>query len=318
MIETVTPTEEYAEQLDAGAYAGDWAEHQRRIQINGRQLNFVDSGARTGAGQPAVILVHGMGGRWQHWLPVLPALAEHRRVVALDLPGFGASQRPTATPTAETFADTAAALCRELRIDRAVLAGHSMGGPIALRFGIRHPQLAAGLISVAGAVTTFSQLLGLRRLLKNLRKHPREFAAIYAEVLSAALPAPAALKRAVARSASLRRVALFPYAYRPGELTAADAALLVDGAGAPGVLSTAAAIGRTPDPYWGLDHLRCPLLSVVGDHDLIVPLSDTRGFAERAPQHRTVVVEGSGHMIMLERPRAFLDIVVPFLEQIGG
>lgn len=279
----------------------DWSARERDMLIEGRRLHFLD------AGEPdarAFVLVHGMGGRWQHWLETIPALAEHRRVLALDLPGFGRSESPLTSPSLDGFADVAAELARSLGIERVVLVGHSMGGPIGLRFAARHPELAEAIVLVAGAVYQFSDLLGFRSVLRFATERPRETAAIAAEIATAGLPAPSSLRRLVVRTPALRRLFLSPYMLDPMAMPDDAASLVVDGAGAPGVLPTARAIGRS-NPRAGIEAVRCPILSLAADADRIAPLADTAAFQRDVPRARTVVIQGSGHMVMLERPRAF-------------
>src|SRR5687767_12040642 len=67
-----------------------WADHAGQASIAGRRVAYVS----LGTGEPACVLVHGLASSWQWWLPTIPALAARRRVVALDLPGFGGSEMP--------------------------------------------------------------------------------------------------------------------------------------------------------------------------------------------------------------------------------
>jgi pimeloyl-ACP methyl ester carboxylesterase len=257
-----------------------------------------------------------MGGRWQHWVETIPALAEHGRVVALDLPGFGRSELSAAGASLDGFADAAADLARQIGVERVVLAGHSMGGPIAIRFAARHPDLAEAIVPVAGAVYQFSALLGLRNMLRFAARRPRETTAIAMEIATAGVPSPAALRRQVIRSPRLRKLFLSPYVLDPLALPADAVKLIVDGAGARGVLPTVRAIGRS-DPREGIDAVRCPILSLAADGDRIAPLPDTEAFQRDVPRTRTVVLQGCGHMLMLERPQAFNHQLIEFTEALS-
>jgi pimeloyl-ACP methyl ester carboxylesterase len=276
-------------------------------------MHYVDAGA----GGRAFVLVHGMGGRWQHWLETIPALAEHGRVLALDLPGFGRSEPPAGGVFLDGFADGVAELARALEVERVVLVGHSMGGPIALRFGARHPELAESIVLVSGAVYQFSELLGMRHVLRFARERPRETVAIATEIATAGLPAPAPLRRLVVREPWLRRLFLSPYVLDPPALPDDAASLVVDGAGARGVFPTARAIGRS-DPRDGIDAVRCPILSLATEYDRIAPLPDTEALDRDLASARTVVLDGAGHLPMLERPRAFNAEILRFVGEVGG
>ncbi|HEY7935084.1 MAG TPA: alpha/beta hydrolase [Solirubrobacteraceae bacterium] len=288
----------------------DWSAHERDTVIDGRRVRYVD----IGEGPLGFVCVHGMGGCWQHFSQMLPALARHGRAIALDLPGFGESQMPLRRTTLERFADTAATLASQLGLQRVIFVGHSMGGPIALRFARRHPQLTESLILLAGAVQTFSALLGLRGLRHIARQQPRDTAAIYTEVLTCGIPIPGFAKRAIARHSRLRTSALWPYVHRPRRLQAETIALIMAGAGARAVLPTALAIA-TSDPYEGLDQIQCPILSIGAEHDHIAPVADLQAFDRMAPQASTVLLEDCGHLMMLERPVALNEQVDRFLAQ---
>jgi pimeloyl-ACP methyl ester carboxylesterase len=308
MIERIPLNGDYGVPAEPGWRGTDWSVRERDALIAGRRLHFIDAGESNAR---AFILVHGMGGRWQHWLETIPVLAEHGRVLAFDLPGFGHSESPVGGPSLDGFADVAAELAQSLGVERAVLVGHSMGGPIALRFAARHPKLAEAIVLVAGAVYQFSDLLGLRRVLPFAIQRPRETAAVAAEIATAGLPAPFWLRRLVVRTPALRRLLLSPYVLHPMAIRDDTASLVVDGAGARGILPTARAIGRS-NPREGIQAVRCPIMSLAADSDRIVPLADTEAFQHDVPRARTVVVEGCGHMVMLERPRAFNTQLLEF------
>ena len=309
MIEVVPAGGDYGRPATPGWRDTDWRAHERDAIVAGRRLHYLD----VGKGKRCFVLVHGMGGRWQHWLESIPALAEHGRVLALDLPGFGRSEPPAAGTSLDGFADAAAALARQLGVERVVLAGHSMGGPIAIRFAARHPDLAEAIVPVAGAVYQFSALLGLREVVRFAAERPRESAAIAMEISTAGLPTSPSLRRLVIRSPRLRKLFLSPYVLEPLALPADTVQLIVDGAGARGVVPTVRAIGRS-DPRQGIDTVRCPVLSLAAAEDRISPLPDTEAFQRDVPRARTVVLQECGHMPMLERPQVFNRQLIDFTE----
>lgn len=127
--------------------------------VNGTRLWFdVDGPALVPDGgemrqRPTVVLVHGGPGVYDHsyFKPALAPLAEHAQVVYLDLRGHGRSDWGEAVDwTFEACADDVRAFCDTVGIDRPIVFGHSMGGPIVLLYGARHPGHAAGLIVQSG------------------------------------------------------------------------------------------------------------------------------------------------------------------------
>jgi pimeloyl-ACP methyl ester carboxylesterase len=96
--------------------------------------------ASAGSGEP-VVCIHGLGATKASFLPTLNALVDDYRVHALDLPGFGESDKPIGAPyNAEWFAKTVLSLLDELELDRAHLIGNSMGGRVALETGMLEPD----------------------------------------------------------------------------------------------------------------------------------------------------------------------------------
>lgn len=292
--------------------AVDWTAREEDVFLSGRRLHYVDHGT----GEETFVLVHGMGGRWQHWLENIPALGRRGRVVALDLPGFGRSAAPRSGYSLDGFADTAAALCHELGLSRVVFLGHSLGGSVALRFAVRHPELARAIVPVSGAVDLFSDVLSLRGIPAVARLSPRTVASTLFEVLTAGLPAPAPVRRRVAAGSWTRRTVLWPYLRDPARIRPDTAALLIDGAGARGVLPTARAVALA-DPFAGVTRVRCPILVVNADDDPISPVVRLAGFARATAPVESVVFERTGHMPMLERPDAFNAELARFLDTLG-
>lgn len=119
----------------------DWSQHVHDVTLDGRRVRYADHGEG-----PAIVLLHGLGGSWQTWLKNIPALACEHRVIAVDLPGFGASQMLPAPADMATHAQVVAALLDELGIASATLVGHSMGGLVALQLVEARPDLVERLV----------------------------------------------------------------------------------------------------------------------------------------------------------------------------
>lgn len=291
----------------------DWAQHVHAVEIAGSSLHYLDYGD-PGPDGLVFVLAHGLGGRWQHWTENIHELAEYGRVIAVDLPGFGRSGPPQGGYSIDAFADAIAELVKQLELPKVVFVGHSIGGPIALRFAHRHPELVDAVILAAGTVQGFAAALGMRHPGSNLLRRPTTFVATYFEVLTAGLPAPAFLRNQIIKRRRLRRLFLWPYLHRPEALPSESIALLVDGVGARGVLPMARAVGRLRPEQW-LIEVSCPLLAIGADHDAVAPLTALTEFAESVPGARSIVLEGTGHMVMLERASAFTAEVVNFAKR---
>ena len=119
------------------------------------RLNYV----RRGSGEP-LVLIHPLGAELVVWEPVMERLARERDVIALDLPGFGRSPELDGEPTPRTLAGSVAGLLDDLGIERAHVAGNSLGGWVALEVA-----KAGRALSVAGLCTAglWSEPIGPRR-----------------------------------------------------------------------------------------------------------------------------------------------------------
>jgi pimeloyl-ACP methyl ester carboxylesterase len=126
----------------------DWSEHLRWVRVQDRWMNVLDYGS--GDGEP-VLFIHGLSGCWQNWLENIPHFARGRRVIAVDLPGFGQSEMPAKDISISGYADTIDALMTELGIETAQIIGNSMGGFIGAELAIQHPARVERLVLVAAA-----------------------------------------------------------------------------------------------------------------------------------------------------------------------
>jgi pimeloyl-ACP methyl ester carboxylesterase len=262
-------------------------------------INYVDVGHSTT--NPPVVLVHGLGGRWQHWAQVISPISARRRVLALDLPGFGRSPLAATGPLdLPGLADAIAALIRELSLNRVIFVGHSFGGPLGTIFATRHRELTERLVLVAGTVQSFQRTLA--GSVRPWFSRPLTAVATIAELVYTATPVPESLRGPIARSRFLRALALWPFVLATQRLSTGDARLLIDSAGAPGVLPTARAIAAATG--WERLQVDVPVALINGDHDRIAPLADLRRYAGRVD--KVLVVKDTGHLPMIERPDAFL------------
>src|SRR5918994_926877 len=143
------PDDTYADCDDATWMSIDWPAMTRRLVIEGREVNVVDSG---GSDKPVMLFVHGLSGTWQNWLLNIPAFLDTHRVIAPDLPGFGESPMPREKISIQGYARILDELLDALGVDSAVVVGNSMGGfvaaELALSFSTRVERLV--LVSAAG------------------------------------------------------------------------------------------------------------------------------------------------------------------------
>ena len=116
--------------------------------VDGMNIHWTSKGSG-----PAIILVHGWTCDETSWKENVPELSAKYRVITLDLPGHGKSDSPKdGTFTMALFARAVEAVRAEAKVEKAVVAGHSMGTPVIRQYALLYPQRVAGLIIVDGLV----------------------------------------------------------------------------------------------------------------------------------------------------------------------
>jgi pimeloyl-ACP methyl ester carboxylesterase len=233
--------------------------------VSGRPLHYVE----TGGGTPTVIFVHGAGGGWGTWTRQLEGLADAGRMIALDLPGHGASPGD-GCQTVPDYAAVVQGFIRALGAGPVVLAGHSMGGGIAQTIALTAPDLLRGIMLVG---------TGAR-----LRVFPKLF-----DLLASGYPAAVDF--------------VTSYAWSP-----TSAAALKDG-GRRAMLETRpdSTLGdfRACDGFDVMDRLpeiRRPSLVIVGEDDALTPVKYSEHLAGQISGATLVRIPRAGHFVMLEQP----------------
>jgi pimeloyl-ACP methyl ester carboxylesterase len=278
----------------------DWRKHQRWLQVADRPVNVIDLGDG-----PALVFVHGLSGSWPNWLEQLPVFADTRRVIAMDLPGFGHSPMPVEQITISSYAQILDELLGKLGVSAATLVGNSMGGFISAELAIAFPQRVERLVLVSAAGISTNGRRDVQRAVPALRRMERVVAAYTTWV--------AAHSDAVARHPGLRNAALGLVTRHPSRLNPALAAEQLRGAGKPGFMQALQANLDYPIRE-RLPEIACPTLIVWGEEDKVIPVRDAGVFEELIPGSRKVLFEDTGHMAMLERPAAFNQLLEEFLD----
>ena len=255
-----------------------------------------------GTGEP-IVAVHGLGGTKASFLPTVAALAgPEYRVIALDLPGFGESDKPLGAPyNASWMADAVGSALDGLDIDRAHILGNSMGGRVAIELGLRHPSRVAslGLLSPALAWLRGRPWSPVVRLLRPelglLQPAPRP---VVEGVVRRLIPGGAGDTWAAAGVDEFLRAYTNPRG-RAAFYAALRNIYLDEPHGERG--------------FWTrLERLSPRSLFIWGRHDRLVPIAFMRHVEERLPAARHVELD-CGHVPQLEAPREAHAAIRDFL-----
>lgn len=277
----------------------DWPSHQRWVEVDGVPANVIELGAG-----PPLLFVHGLAGRWQNWLENIPRFAATHRVVAVDLPGFGASPMPREPISISGYARFLEAVCDALAIDAAAVVANSMGGQIAAELAIASPPRVERLMLVSAAGISAEQV-------------QRDAVMTGGRVLAAIMTRSAARHAVLARRPGTRRIALSFVVCHPERLTAPLARELMGGAGKPGFMPALEAV-LTHRISERLPQIACPTYVVWGEEDHVIPVRDAQRFERLIPDVRVELWPDTGHVAMLERPARFNALLEAFLSERPG
>jgi pimeloyl-ACP methyl ester carboxylesterase len=267
----------------------------------GRPVNVIDLGEG-----PPLVFVHGLSGSWPNWLEQLPVFAQGRRVIAMDLPGFGHSPMPAEPITISGYARILDDLFGTLGLDAATLVGNSMGGFISAEVAIAFPERVERLALVSAAGISTHGRGDVERVVPSLRRAERVLAAYTAWM--------AARSDTVARRAGLRNLTFGLVTRHPSRLGGELVAEQLRGAGKPGFMQALQANLEYPIRE-RLGEIACPTLIVWGDEDRLITVRDADVFEQLIPSSRKVIFANTGHMAMLERPAAFNELLDGFLSE---
>ena len=231
---------------------------------------------------PAVVCVHGLGGDSNTFTPLMPALARHR-VVRIDLPGSGRSQRAEGALSIERYADCVQSVCTRLNVTRAHFVGHSMGNIVLQHVAVDAPKLVASLalfgplIAPPDAARSAIRARGAKARGEGAAGMHEITLALLDASISADTRARLPLALAFVRESLMRQ---------DGEAYARSCDALAD--------TRAAAVER----------ITCPVLLVTGDEDVVAPPQAVRAMSEKlhgAKSVRVVVLPRCGHWTPVER-----------------
>ncbi|WP_374602198.1 alpha/beta fold hydrolase [Arenimonas sp.] len=261
------------------------------FEVAGHRWASVAAGPRDA---PVLVLVHGFTGSKENWLPLMRELSRTHRVIAVDLPGWGESDRLSGAdygPVAQ--AARLAAFIKALPQAPELVVGHSMGGQIVGLLAARHPETAPRIVLMSSAGVRYEENAFANAVLAgdnpfqvtNRAELKRYLGIVFADPPFVPWPASEALVR--------RRRADADFEQR-----------VLDG------------IGRGPDAFAleaELGNISAPTLLLWCREDKVIDISAAEVFAKGLPQSRTVILSGCGHMPMMAQPRNVAEALRNFM-----
>jgi pimeloyl-ACP methyl ester carboxylesterase len=270
---------------------------QAFADIDGLKVRYLEAGNAVGTEGPAaqdakgnVLFIHGLGSSADRWLDIPDAMSLlGLHPVAIDLPGFGLSDKPEIDYTIEKFVEIVAGFMRKTGMQKASIVGHSLGGYIAAQLAAEH----ADLVDRLALIDTSGMLGGPTSLLKQYLE-----AAMSPEKKSVR----AVLEQLVADPIRIPEALVDGFVYRMHQ------------AGAKHAFKSA--YENSINTQIGVDRLKrigAPALIIWGRQDRLIPLEYFRTFQESIVGSKVVIVEDAGHAPFAEKPAIACELLHKFL-----
>lgn len=258
------------------------AGESRYATLDGARVHYVNYGK----GSEALILIHGWTMNEDTWRDQFTDLAKRNRVIAIDLPGHGKSDKPQVTYSMDFFASAVDAVMRDAKVKRAVLVGHSMGTPIARQFYRKYADKTLGIVIADGPLLPFGEKAMM-------------------EAMTASLRGPN-YKDAMGQ--------MFASMFGP-KLTAESKELIqASRLNTPQYVLVSAWESMADPSIWGEDKVNVPVLAIMAKNPFF-GLDLEQRYRVVAPNLDFRLWDGVGHFVMMERPKEFNEAVLAFLDK---
>jgi len=255
------------------------------IQSDGKQISYVTGRVGIQEGLRTLIFVHGSGGSHLLWNHQRRFFEKSYNVVAVDLPGHGEAGSE-GEESIEAYAEHLFHLLRVLPGSAFCLFGHSLGGAIVQQFTLIYPQYVEALVLVG----TGARLRVLSKILEGIQERFEETVKMVCNYAFSKETSRDMLAKGVETMLKARPAVLY------GDFAACDRFDIM------GLVGT----------------IRVPTLVICGGDDMMTPPKYARFLAEKMKGARLEIIDGAGHMVMIEKPDEFNIRVMEFLESLSN
>ncbi|WP_019412464.1 alpha/beta fold hydrolase [Paenisporosarcina sp. TG20] len=259
---------------------------QQQINLSNLNLAYQDFGE----GEP-VVLLHGFCGSHLYWDKVISALANKNRVIVPDLPGHGQSNFSKGNYEMEYMADTLKELLDRLKLDKITLFGHSLGGYITLAFAEKYEERLNGFSLIHSTAHPDSEeaKIGRDKLIEKVNLEG------VSSLIDELIPKLFAQENLENKVEDVKKAKEIGY-----------------GTSKEGVIGMLKAMRNRPDRNLVLKNSTLPVLLIAGEKDQVIP--PDRTFSVHKETISQVLIQGAGHMSMMEKPKLLIPEIQKFLK----
>ena len=261
-----------------------------------------------GKGDNTIILIHGLGSYLRAWEKNIGELSKNNRVIAIDLPGYGKSSKEPHTGMMTFYAGIVNELVKELKLNKVVIGGHSMGGQIGMTTYLKYPQIVKGLVLAAPA--------GFERFTKGQKQWFRDVMTLD----GVRLTTPEAIQNNLASNFFRQpKDADFMVSERM-EMRSADDFI-------PYCYAVVQSVhGMVDNPVIDyLQDIKVPTLIFFGENDNLIPnrylnpgrtVEIAKYGASKINNSKLVMIPKTGHFLMFEKPEVFNKETIDFIKSL--
>jgi pimeloyl-ACP methyl ester carboxylesterase len=281
-LETTSAKANRTFQKDTASANKATPEESRFATLDGIRIHYVNYGR----GDEAIVFIHGWTCNLNNWRQQFSDFAGRTRVIAIDLPGHGQSDKPQITYSMDLFAKAVDAVLRDAKVSRAVLLGHSMGTPVARQFYRKYTPKTLAIVVVDGPLRQFADKATMEGFMQGFRG-PN-----YKEALTQ----------------------MFGMMMGPNLSKEAKQEIAASALNTPQHVLLSAMESMIDASIWGDDKINVPVLAILAKNPLYPPNIEelNRGVAPNIEGH---MWEGVGHFVMMDKPKEFNEVVLAFLDR---
>lgn len=276
----------------------------KQVQIDSLQLNYIEAGKGE-----TLLMIHGLGGNASHWKRNIETLSKKFRCIAVDLPGYGTSrvvERGYADTQLDFYAEVIASLLKKMKVSKASVMGHSMGGQVSMILALKYPALVNKLVLVAPAgleTFTAAEATVLKGYATTAFYMTQDSAAIAKSYRTNFFRMPDAAAILINERIALKQCAGF-------EAYCRQIPMGVKGMLAHPVAAELKKIGQ-------------PVLVLFGEQDALIPnkflhpsltVTAVAAMARSIPGSSIQMIPEAGHLLQYEKPEAVNEAVIHFLQ----